>query len=87
MTDNGNQRLVTYGVYLVKNEEGLKEASHRHYGTPVNPKRPGDGKVVFPCVINLHGQARSADSPYFYWFNTERYKERLEQMLGKFDNF
>ncbi|MND14860.1 hypothetical protein D3C81_483380 [compost metagenome] len=82
-----HHRLVTYGVYIVRNVIGLREAAHRHYGTPTNARPPGDGNVKYPCVINFHGQVGTADSPYFYWFNVERYRARLEEMVGKFDNF
>ncbi len=86
MAEESN-RLVTYGVYIVRTAQGLKDAAHRHYGTPTNPRSPGDGTVKYPCVINFHGQVGTADFPYFYWFGIAQYRARLEEMIGKFDNF
>ncbi|MND90406.1 hypothetical protein D3C80_824870 [compost metagenome] len=82
-----HSRQVTYGVYIVRNVIGLREAAHRHYGTPTSPRPPAEGDVRYPCVINFHGQVGSADFPYFYWFNVEKYRTRLQEMVGKFDNF
>lgn len=80
-------RQVTYGVYIVRNRQGFREATGRHYGKECNPRQPGGVEATYPCVIHFHGQLQTADCPYFYWFDIEKYRTRLQDQLGKFDNF
>lgn len=80
-------RQLAYGVYIVRTAMGFKEAANRHYGGHCEPRQPGGVFPKYPCVVHFHGQLKTADDPFFYWFETEKYRERLEQQLLAFDNF
>ncbi len=80
-------RQVDYGVYIVRTSAGLNEAAARHFGRPCNPRQPGGYEPTFPCVVEFHGQLGTRDHPYFYWYEVDKFKSRLEKQLTAFDNF